>query len=169
VRDRLSGPFEALVRPRRRQALRFGLAGAGQLWLCASGRAQATPSLAVIAHPLVPAAALKDVELAAVFTAARRTWEGGEAIKLFNLPPQTEARVEFDRVVLKMTPEQSAQFWLDRRIRGEGTPPRQVPSPDLLVRVVAALAGAISYVPEDKVGKGVKVVARVRGGKVVGP
>lgn len=125
--------------------------------------------IAVIAHPSVPVERLPHAELASIFAGTMKTWRDGSPIRLFNLPAGHPTRTEFDRVVLRMTPEQVSRYWLDRRIRGEGTPPRQVQSPELLSRLVAALAGAVSYVPEDKVGSGVRVVARIRGGQVVAP
>jgi ABC-type phosphate transport system substrate-binding protein len=135
----------------------------------AVAEAQAPVGLSVIAHPSVPSQKLAAAELAAIFTGAMKNWKDGSTIKLFNAPSGTPMRAEFDSVVLNMTPEQVSRFWIDKRIRGEGTPPRQVTPPELVNRLVATLPGAISYVPDDKVASGVRVVARVRGGKVVTP
>jgi hypothetical protein len=130
---------------------------------------QGGAAIAVVVHGGTKVVRLSEAELAAIFAGNRKAWSDGAAIRLFNLPLGHPVRVEFDRVVLSMTPEQVSRYWLDRRIRGEGTPPRQIPSPELLARLVLALAGAISYLPEDKVIPGLRVVARVRQGKVVGP
>ena len=77
------------------------------------------------------------------------------------------ARTHFDRVVLGMTPDEVARFWIDRRIRGRGSPPTKAPKAATVLKVVAALAGAIGYVPQSQVGPGVKVVARVAQDKVI--
>ncbi|MFW6050924.1 MAG: hypothetical protein ACODAU_07100 [Myxococcota bacterium] len=60
-----------------------------------------------------------------------------------------------------------SKFWINQRIRGRASPPRQVPSPKLMLRVVERLEGAIGYVPLDMARRGdVKIVAVVRGGEV---
>jgi ABC-type phosphate transport system substrate-binding protein len=128
-----------------------------------------TAELAVIVNPQAPGTKLGQAELQAIFSGVMRTWSGGTPVIVLNMPLHTPARTEFDRAVLDMTPEQAARFWLDKRIRGEGTPPKQIPSPEMIARLVAAQAGAISYVPAGLAGKGVRVVARIRGGEVKAP
>lgn len=129
----------------------------------------AMEEIAVIAHPAVPVSRLDASELEVIFTLSRTAWPNGSRIHPFNHPPRTPLRTAFDRAVLRMEPLDMARFWLDRRIRGQGTSPRSVPNPNLLLRVVAKLAGSISYVSASAVVPGVKVVARVRNGKVVQP
>jgi len=129
--------------------------------------AAASLSLIVIAHPGVSFTRLAPAELANLYRGGRRSWPDGSPAVVFNMPAQSPARVEFDRVVLKMTPSEAAQFWIDRRIRGDGLPPRQLPSPALAVRIVQAMAGAIAYVPEATAVGPARIVARVRDGQVV--
>jgi hypothetical protein len=132
------------------------------------GRARASVSLDVFVHPGVDAGTPNMDVLAAVFSGQQKRWGNGVPVKVFNLPAQSPERVEFDRVVLKKTPEQVAQHWVDRLVRGEGQPPTQVPRVDLMARVVAVLPGAIGYAPPDKVGAAkIRVAARIRDGKVV--
>lgn len=141
--------------------------------LCLTWRAWAAdapvPAMAVIVHAGVTDPAPSQAELAALFTMTVTRWHDGTPARPLNLPAGSALRVEFDRVVLRMTPDETGRFWIDKRVRGEGTPPRQVPSPDLLARLVAALPGAFGYVPEDKVVPGVRIIARVRDGKLVRP
>ena len=136
-----------------------------------SSRVPAEPSvsLAVIVNPAVPAKALGAAELASIYTRATRTWKDGTTVRALNLPPGTAERIEFDRVVLDMSPERSAQFWIDRQIRGEEAAPKAISQADIVARLVSTLGGGIGYVPEDKVDAKVRVVARIRGGKVVAP
>jgi ABC-type phosphate transport system substrate-binding protein len=141
----------------------------GALVLAARAHAQPTPSLAVIVHPGAPVKSLTGPELAAIFSGGIKYWKGGVAITIFNAPATSPVRTEFDSVVLNMSAEQVSRYWLDRRIRGEGTPPRQVPAPELAARLAATLPGAITYVPEDKVLPNVRVVARIRNHRVVAP
>lgn len=66
-----------------------------------------------------------------------------------NHPPNSVDRARFDRLVLGLTPDQVGRFWVDRRIRDEGQPPKIVPSAELAVRIAASLPGAITYVTTD--------------------
>jgi hypothetical protein len=132
--------------------------------------ASSAPELAVIVHPSNAASSLSAVEIESIFTSSRRHWPGGGSIAAFNYEPNDPLRVAFERAVLRMDPDEVSRFWIDQRIRGRAGPPRQVSSPRLMVRVVARLPQAIGYVPVQDLGThGVKVVAHVRGGRVVEP
>jgi len=135
--------------------------------------ARALPSLdlAVIVNPATRVSHMSAVEMETMFTRAQTRWSDGTPIVPLNAPPGTEARIAFDRAVLRLNPDDVGRFWIDRRIRGLGLPPRQLAEPGSVMRVVEKLNGTISYVPESLVlhnGK-VKVVARIRQGKVVPP
>jgi ABC-type phosphate transport system substrate-binding protein len=136
-----------------------------------AGRAPAASpaKLAVIVNPQLSVTGLGGPELAAIFTRATRRWQDGTTVRPLNLLPGTSERVEFDRVVLSMSPEQSAQYWVDKQVRGEEAAPKAIAQAEIVVRLVATLSGAIGYVPEDKVDASVRVVARIRGGRLAGP
>jgi len=127
------------------------------------------PTLAVIVHPEVEVKRLSDVELESIFLTERRYWSGTRPIIPFNLAPRSEERALFDRVVLRMEPEAIARYWLDRRVRSGNPPPRQAPDPMTVGRLVAKLPGAIGYIPESFVTHEVRVLARIRNGKVLAP
>ncbi len=130
---------------------------------------QADPSpadLVVIVHPnnqnRVP-------RLADYFLKKERFWNGDKPIIVFNAPPDSASRVLFDRVVLDLTPEASARYWIDQRIRSGEAPPKEVVEPALIVRLVSKLEGAIAYVPATTVLTGVRVAARIRDGRLISP
>jgi ABC-type phosphate transport system substrate-binding protein len=125
--------------------------------------------LVVVVHPNNSTQSLSTAELAAIFTTQRRHWSGSKSIIALNLPPRSEHRALFDRAVLGMDPDAVARFWIDRKVRGGAAPPRQVPDATMAVRVVAKLEAAIGYAPREGADKSVRVVARIRGGKVVAP
>jgi hypothetical protein len=62
-----------------------------------------------------------------------------------NHPRDTRARVAFDRIALGLEPAAIGRFWIDQRIRDQGSPTTTASSPELALRVVAALGGAITY------------------------
>lgn len=125
--------------------------------------------LAVVVNPAVPVSSLSAAELESIFTSSRKSWPDGSSVGAFSYPPEDAGRRTFDSVVLGMSPAEVGRFWLDQRVRGAARPPRQVPDAALAVRLVARLPGSITYVPESLVSANVKVVAWIKGGKVVSP
>jgi hypothetical protein len=153
-----------MQRTRRNLLIWLGLAG----FAPRSARAGIS-ELVVVVHPSVPRATIDELELEAVFLTSKRFWGGSQAILPFNLTARGEGRVLFDRAVTRMEPDEVGRFWLDRRVRGGAAPPRQVPDPLTVVRLVARLEGAIGYVPLGVPLADVRVVARIRDRKVVRP
>ncbi len=136
----------------------------------ASMHASASPQgLAVIVHPSVDVVRLSDVDLEAIFLTEQRYWSGTKPVVPFNLLARSAERVTFDQAVLRMDPDTVARYWRDRRVRSGSPAPRQVPDAPTVLRLVTKLEGAIGYVPESIVTPGVRVVARIRNGKVLPP
>lgn len=142
------------------------------LAMIASAPVHALPQvdLAVFVNVQAGAKQMSAVEMETMFTRAQTRWDDGTPIVPINAPPGSSLRVEFDRVVLRLSPDEVGRFWIDRRVRGLGLPPRHVSEPATIVRVVEKLNGAIAYAPEELVvGARVRVVARIRQGKVLPP
>jgi hypothetical protein len=133
-------------------------------WPLARTSAAGKPLLVVVAA----ASPIKDVELSAL----RRAFEGavaevgGKRLIPINHPANTPLRVAFDKQVLGLNPEDVGKFWIEKRIRDEGSPPKTVPSPDLAVRIASSLPGAITYCTQEMVNASVKVLTV--GGKAAG-
>jgi hypothetical protein len=87
-------------------------------------------------------------ELRRVFLGAATNDVSGRRFIPLNAVPHSAQRVMFDRRVLDMNPDEAARHWIDQRIRG-GQAPRTSDSVDIIMRVVAHLPGAISYVPRS--------------------
>ena len=127
------------------------------------------PDLDVIVHASVPQQPLDRAGLAAIFSMTRRSWGDGLSAVPFNYAPDNPLRRTFDSAVLGLAPAEVARFWIDQRIRGYGHPPRQVADPAIVVRLIANLKGSIGYVPAGTADKSVRIVARIRQGKVTPP
>jgi ABC-type phosphate transport system substrate-binding protein len=110
-----------------------------------------------------------DAVLEKIFLRKQTEWPDGDRAIPLNAPPDDDRRHAFDRAVLGMSPDEVARYWLDLRIRGGGTAPREVGDAVLTVKLVAKLKGAIGYVPAGTSVEGVRIVARVRNNKVVPP
>jgi hypothetical protein len=94
----------------------------------------------------------------------RRTFRG-ETTELgttrlvpFNFAAGDPVRAAFDQQLLSWSPEETARYWIDRRIRGQGRPPHVVPSAPVLLAVIEKLAGAIGYLPAALVNDRVQVL-----------
>jgi hypothetical protein len=109
----------------------------------------ASPRLVVIVGKSSPIDNLTLGTLRNIFL-AQPAVENGVRLVPFNAPPNSPERVQFDRRVLGMDPDEVARHWVDQRIRGNPGPPRTIAGAKLLRQVVARLPGAIGYLsPED--------------------
>lgn len=91
---------------------------------------------------------------------ARRIFIGEwPELRPLNLPPRSEERVALDQVLLGRGPDEVARYWIERRIRGQGGPPRVIPSASLVVKIVARVPGAVGYVVDTPLPEGVRALS----------
>lgn len=114
--------------------------------------------LAVVVGKTSGVSELSVQDLKNLYRGDQLTDPSGERIIPFALSRELPERAGFDRVVLGWSPVEVARHWIDRKIRGQSGPPRSVDSPDLMLRVVAKLDGALGYVRAEDVRDLVKVV-----------
>ena len=107
-------------------------------------------------------------ELKSIFQTRTTRLPSGEKAAPVNLPQGDSVRVSFDQVVLGLEPDEVARYWVDRKIRGGNRPPKKLGSSALVLKHVERTPGAIGYIPASK-AKGLRVVAKIQGGKVVAP
>jgi hypothetical protein len=119
--------------------------------------AQGTGHLAVVVSASAPFQELSTAELRRVFL-GQTVEKGGVKLIPLNHPIKGAHRTRFDRAVLRMSPDEVGRYWVAERIRGARSAPKSVSSSALLLKVVAKIPGAISYVPASEVRPGVKVV-----------
>jgi hypothetical protein len=123
-----------------------------------SVHAQGRPPLAVVVGQELK---LSDISLATLRTVFRNEVAyapDGKRFVPLNAPLKSYERELFDRKVMGLAPDEVAQFWITRRIRDEGLPPRTLPTTELGLRVVASYPGAITYVSTKIVRTGVRVL-----------
>jgi hypothetical protein len=106
--------------------------------------------LAVIVSARSGVMEMSGVVLRSIFLGDAVRGPGDVRYVAFNQPPQSTDRTAFDRLALGLSPGDVGKYWLDRRIRGEGRPPKMVESLPLLQKLVAVFPGAISYVRADQ-------------------
>lgn len=135
----------------RRRALVTGLVAAPLAWR--GGARAAEPKkripILVLAGPLVRLDELPLAKLRSLYLGLPIDDAQGTRLVPLNQPPNSPVRVAFDRLVLGMDSDAVGRYWIDRRMRGQGTAPRAVESTLLLQRLVAKLPGAIAYLKAE--------------------
>jgi hypothetical protein len=135
------------------------IAGAGTGLSSRLARAVPDDALAVVVAKNSPLRELSKFELKKLYLGSNLTDPSGTPIVPFNQVPKSPDRVAFDSRVLDMTPEEVAQYWIDRKIRGQSGAPKAVGSAELLQRVVSRLEHSVAYVRFDQLLEEVRVLS----------
>jgi hypothetical protein len=93
---------------------------------------------------------LKREDLKHLFLGGPITSRGNKPLVPFNAAPNSSERVTFDLAIFGRTAAEVGRFWVDRKIRGQGSAPRSLPSSLHIAKVVAKFPNAIGYVPADQ-------------------
>jgi ABC-type phosphate transport system substrate-binding protein len=125
--------------------------------------------LAIVVNKQNPVSSLSQNELRPLFQTTKKTWDSGQEAIPINLLEDSPLRAEFDQVVLGLDQERVARYWTDRKVRGGARPPVRVPTTSAVLKAVASKPGAVGYVRLSEVNASVKVVAKISGGKLLGP
>lgn len=83
-------------------------------------------------------------ELRRIFLNKDSTSQGGDRFVPVNQRANSPDRVLFDVRVLGLTPEQTARYWIDQRLRGKRAP-ATAGSLTMLKRALTELPGAVGY------------------------
>lgn len=145
---------------RARRHLRLALAIAAVITMGGSARPSAAErsGLVLVVAKGNPIDNVTRAELNRIFSGDTIKIDGQPVVP-FALGPGTPERRAFDQVVLGMTPDEASKYWIDRRIRGQGNPPKSAPSPEVMAKVVAGFPVAIGYVPVALLTPALKPVA----------
>jgi ABC-type phosphate transport system substrate-binding protein len=113
--------------------------------------------IALIVHPS-NAAVVTDSDIKALFLGKQRSFnDGNQAIPLVVVEAEP-SRSEFNSKVLSKTDAQHTAYWSKQTFTGNGTPPKEVSSDEML-QLVSANPGTIGFIDAQKVTSAVKVVA----------
>ena len=74
---------------------------------------------------------------------------GGRRVVPFNYPVGDPLRQAFDQLLLGMGPDEVGRYWVDRRIRGQGMPPKTAPSRELMRAIVGRVPGVLGYLTPE--------------------
>ena len=103
-------------------------------------------ALVVVVSPRSSVRALTSSELRRLFMGEIVRDDAGRRVVPVNHLPGSFERTIFDGVLLALSPDEVGRYWIDRKIRGEGTAPRAFASARVIQRLVAAVPVAVGYV-----------------------
>ena len=75
-----------------------------------------------------------------------------------NYTVENPMRASFDEVMLGLKGDAVGRYWVDRRIRGQGMPPRTVPTSSVVRVAVAKLRGAVGYIRAAELDSSVRAL-----------
>ena len=118
--------------------------------------------IAVVVNSKNPVQDLTSSDLRKIFSGEKRTWAGGQPIKLFVRSPGAIERVVLLKL-LGMTESEFKQYWRAQVFRGESqSEPVVLFSNDVQREAISVYPGGVALVRSADVGDGMKVL-RVNG------
>ena len=117
-----------------------------------------SPLFVVIVNNENPAKALTVTELRRIFLKQSRMWPHGEPMVPVEWDSTSEIRQVFSKQVLNRSVREMAEYWVQQSITQGIAPPSTQRSARAVLRFVASVPGAISYVSPADVDDTVAVV-----------
>lgn len=115
-------------------------------------------SFVIIVNKANPVKSLTVVELRRIFTKQTRMWPHAESMVPVDWDATSEIRQVFSQRVLNRSVREMAEFWVQQSITQGLAPPSTQKSSRAVLRFVASVPGAISYVPPNEVDDSVNIV-----------
>jgi ABC-type phosphate transport system substrate-binding protein len=112
----------------------------------------------VIVNNANPVTSLSPAELRRIFMKQSRMWPHGEAMVPVDWDSTHYLRSVFSRDALDRTVREMQEYWVQQSMTQGLTPPSTQRSARAVLRFVASVPGAISYVPPSEVDETVRVV-----------
>jgi ABC-type phosphate transport system substrate-binding protein len=112
----------------------------------------------VIVNNANPVTSLTQVELRRIFMKQSRMWPHGEPMVPVDWDSTHYLRSVFSKDVLDRTVREMHEYWVQQSMTQGLTPPSTQRSARAVLRFVAGVPGAISYVPPSEVDETVRVV-----------
>ncbi|MBI1747395.1 MAG: hypothetical protein HYR55_12500 [Acidobacteria bacterium] len=117
------------------------------------------PKISVIVNKENSVKALTLPELKRVFLKQTHTWKNGEVCVPIDWGAAAEIRKRFSKKVFNRVPEEMKDYWIQQNVTNGTTPPPVQKSAKAIMKYVANVPGAISYIYSDDVTGNVKVIA----------
>jgi ABC-type phosphate transport system substrate-binding protein len=121
--------------------------------------AEGPPPFVVIVNNSNPITSLPVTELQRIFRKQTRMWRHGESMVPVDWDATSEVRREFSRLVMGRSVREMADFWIQQSMTQGLAPPSTQRSTRAILRFVASVPGAISYVPRGEADGSVKIIS----------
>lgn len=128
------------------------------VWAATPIAAQQKAPFVVVVNKANPVKTLPLVELRRMFMKQSRMWAHAEPVVPVDWDATSEIRQEFSHRVLNRSVREMAEFWVQQSMTQGLGPPSTQKSARAVLRFVASVPGAISYVPPADVDDTVDVV-----------
>ena len=112
----------------------------------------------VVVNTANPVKSLTTAELRRIFMKQSRMWPHGEQAVPVDWDSTHYLRAVFSKQVLNRSVREMAEYWVQQSMTQGLTPPSTQRSARSVMRFVASVPGAISYVPPSEVDETVRVV-----------
>jgi len=117
------------------------------------------PAFVVIVNKANPVKTLPIVEVRRIFMKQSRMWSHAEPMVPVDWESTAEIRQVFSKQVLNRSVREMAEYWVQQSMTQGIAPPSTQRSARAVLRFVASVPGAISYVPAADVDDTVAIVA----------
>lgn len=139
--------------------MRLHIAATGVLvFLWASVPAAEGQSFVIVVNKANPVKSLSVTELRRIFTKQTRMWPHAESMVPVDWDATSEIRQAFSRQVLNRSVREMAEYWVQQSVTQGLAPPTTQKSSRAVLRFVASVPGAISYMPPGEVDDSVNIV-----------
>jgi ABC-type phosphate transport system substrate-binding protein len=127
------------------------------LW--ADSSSTQSPAFVIVVNKTNPVKMLSIVELRRIFMKQSRMWPHAEPMVPVDWESTAEIRQVFSKQVLNRSVREMAEYWVQQSMTQGIAPPSTQRSARAVLRFIASVPGAISYVPPGEVDDTVHVVA----------
>ena len=127
------------------------------LW--ADSTSTQSPAFVIVVNKVNPVKTLPMGELRRIFMKQSRMWPHAETMVPVDWESTAQIREVFSKQVLNRSVREMAEYWVQQSMTQGITPPSTQRSARAVLRFVASVPGAISYVPPGDVDDTVHVVA----------
>ena len=115
-------------------------------------------ALVIVVNKANPVKTLPLVELRRIFMKQSRMWPHAEPMVPVDWDSTAEVRQTFSKQVLNRSVREMAEYWVQQSMTQGISPPSTQRSARAVLRFVASVPGAISYLPPGEVDDTVNVV-----------
>jgi ABC-type phosphate transport system substrate-binding protein len=116
------------------------------------------PPFVVIVNKANPTNVLTVAELRRIFMKQSRMWPNAETMVPVDWDGTTDVREAFCKLVMNRSVREMADYWVSQSMTQGVAPPTTQKSARAVLRFVAGVPGAISYVPPGQVDDTVTVI-----------